>query len=84
MLTLYQCFKYFIHINSFDNPNSNIKKLFLSHFIEKKMRWRISNLAKVIQLGRQRYDVTFLGPESVLLIISIFLGQVYVFIYECV
>lgn len=82
MLTLYQCFKYFIHINSFDIPNSN--KLLLSHFIEKKMRWRISNLAKVIQLGRQRLDVTFLGPESVLLIISIFLGQVYVFIYECV
>lgn len=82
MLTLYQCFKYFIHINSFDIPNSN--KLLLSHFIEKKMRWRISNLAKVIQLGRQRLDVTFLSPESVLLIISIFLGQVYVFIYECV
>lgn len=82
MLTLYQCFKYFIHINSFDIPNSN--KLLLSHFIEKKMGWRISNLAKVIQLGRQRLDVTFLGPESVLLIISIFLGQVYVFIYEYV
>ena len=82
MLTLYQCFKYFIHINSFDIPNSN--KLLLSHFIEKKMRWRISNLAKVIQLGRQRLDVTFLGPESVLLIISIFLGQVYVFINEYV
>lgn len=82
MLTLYQCFKYFIHINSFDIPNSN--KLLLSHFIEKNMRWRISNLAKVIQLGRQRLDVTFLGPESVLLIISIFLGQVYVFIYEYV
>lgn len=82
MLTSYQCFKYFIHINSFDIPNSN--KLLLSHFIEKKMRWRISNLAKVIQLGRQRLDVTFLSPESVLLIISIFLGQVYVFIYECV